>query len=257
VVILALGYYLLRPSQPEPMGEASTPAERYLTSQIVASALQMVDTSQRLMTAHPLAGYPPKISAPRAAARGGNAASAGSPSEPYRRDVHSKTHGCLQATFTVSDHLDSRLRHGLFSNPRPYDAWIRFSSGNEYPQPDSTPDARGMAIKILRVEGRKLLEDDGLPPAQTQDFALMNATQFFIRNIAEYNEFTQYLGSGFGLGARYGYFLGGWPIPHPSKMHLREMLLAKKTLKAAPDSLLNTQFYSVSAFKLGPQENVK
>jgi len=35
------------------------------------------------------------------------------------------------------------------------------------------------------------------------------------------------------------------------------MWLALKTLKAAPDSLLNTQFYSVSAFKLGPELNVK
>jgi hypothetical protein len=35
------------------------------------------------------------------------------------------------------------------------------------------------------------------------------------------------------------------------------MMLAKETLKPAPDSLLNTQFYSVSAYKLGPQENVK
>lgn len=259
IVILALGYYLFRPSPPEPMGEATTPAERYLTSQIVASALKMVDDSQRLMTAHPLAGYPPKVSPSGAAAQGANPASPSASSEPYRRDVHSKTHGCLRATFTVLNNLDSRLRHGLFANPDlpPYKAWIRFSSGKEYPQPDSKPDARGMAIKVMGVEGPKLLEDDGLPPAGTQDFALMNATQFFIRNITEYNEFTKYLGSGFGPGANYGYFLGGWPLPHPSKMHLREMMLAKRTLKAAPDSLLNTQFYSVSAFKLGPQENVK
>jgi len=33
--------------------------------------------------------------------------------------------------------------------------------------------------------------------------------------------------------------------------------LAKKTLKKAPDSVLNTQFYSVSAYTLGSQENVK
>jgi catalase len=35
------------------------------------------------------------------------------------------------------------------------------------------------------------------------------------------------------------------------------MMLAKGTLKKAPRSLLNTEFYSVSAFKLGSQENVK
>ena len=245
VVILALGYYLFRPSPRGPMGEYSSANEEYLTSQIVASALTMVNMSQRYSTTHPLAGYPPKA-----------AASNNASSQPYRRDVHSKTHGCIKATFTVLENLDSRLRYGIFANPGAYESWIRFSSGKEYPQADSIHDARGMAIKVMGVPGKKLLEDDGLPPAGTQDFLLMNATQFFIRNITEYAEFTKYLGSGLGIRANYGYFLGGF-TPDFRKWHLREMMLAKKTLKAAPDSLLNTQFYSVSAYKLGPQENVK
>jgi catalase len=257
LVILALGYYLFRSSPRGPMGEYSSADEEYLTSQIVASALQMVDKSRQYMVSHPLAGYPPKGTAP-GAAQGGNAAS--SSSQPYMRDVHSKTHGLVKATFTVLDNLDPRVRYGIFANPtpksKPYEAWIRFSSGNEYPQPDSTPDARGMAIKVMGVKGEKLLDDYGVPHADTQDFALMNATQFFIRNIEEYNEFTKYLGSGFGFRARYGYFLGG-PSLRVSKWHLHEMMLAKRTLKKAPHSLLNTQFYSVSAYKLGSQENVK
>lgn len=237
------------------MGEYSSPSEDILTAQIVASALRMVNMSQQYMVGHPLPGYPPKVAAANAAAQGaGTPPSA--PSQPYRRDVHSKTHGCIKATFTVLDNLDSKFRYGLFANSGPHQAWIRFSSGNEYPQPDSTKDARGMAIKVMGVPGRKLLQEDGLPPAGTQDFALMNATQFFIRDIDEYNEFTKYLGSGFGARAKYGYFLGGF-TPDVRKWHLREMMLAEKTLKAAPDSLLNTQFYSVSAFKLGSQENVK
>ena len=244
VVIAAIGYYLFRPSPPGRMDEYTTPGEDYLTAQIVASALAMVNMSQQYSAAHPLPGYPP---------RAGNGATG---STPYRRDVHSKTHGCIKATFTVPDNVDARFRYGLFANPGKYDAWIRFSSGNEYPQPDSTHDARGMVIKVMGVKGKKLLEDDGLPPADTQDFPLMNATRFFIRNIDEYNEFTKYLGSGFGAKAKYGYFLGGF-TPDFRKWHLREMMLAEKTLKAAPDSLLNTQFYSVSAYKLGPPNNVK
>jgi catalase len=256
VVIAALGYWLLRPGPREPMGEHSSPSEEYLTAQIVASALRMVNMSQRYTTAHPLPGYPPKVATAGAATPAGGATAAAPSAVPYRRDVHSKTHGCIKATFTVLDNLDSRFRYGLFANPGEYEAWIRFSSGNEYPQPDSTHDARGMAIKVMGVPGKKLLEEDGLPPAATQDFPLMNATQFFIRDINEYNEFTKYLGSGLGWRAQYGYFLGGF-TPDFRKWHLREMMLAKKTLKPAPDSLLNTQFYSVSAFKLGPQNNVK
>ena len=261
VVILALGYYLFRPSPRGPMGEYSSANEEYLTSQIVASALTMVNMSQRYSTTHPLAGYPPKAAASNSGATGvspvrSGASPSGPTPQPYRRDVHSKTHGCIKATFTVLDNLDSRLRYGIFANPGSYEAWIRFSSGKEYPQADSIHDARGMAIKVMGVPGKKLLEDDGLPPAGTQDFLLMNATQFFIRSITEYAEFTKYLGSGLGARANYGYFLGGF-TPDIRKWQLREMMLAKKTLKAAPDSLLNTQFYSVSAFKLGPQQNVK
>jgi catalase len=255
VVIVALGYYLVRGGAPERMGECTSPAEENLTAQIVASALTMVNMSQQYSTTHPLAGYPPKVANSKTGSKSGSGV-AGAVPQPYRRDVHSKTHGCLKATFTVPDNLDSALRFGLFANPGRYQTWIRFSSGKEYPQADSVHDARGMAIKVMGVKGRKLLEDDGLPPAGTQDFPLMNATQFFIRNITEYAEFTKYLGSGLGVRANYGYFLGGFTLD-ARKWHLHEMMLAKKTLKPAPDSLLNTQFYSVSAFRLGPQEYVK
>ncbi len=259
IVIMALAYFLFRSSPPGPMGENISADEEYLTSQIVASALSMVNMSQKYTTAHPLPGYPPKVAAANNPGGTTGVPPAGNTlnSQPYRRDVHSKTHGCLEATFTVLDNLDPKLRYGVFAKANvPYHAWIRFSSGHEYPQPDSVNDARGMAIKVMGVPGKKLLEDDGLPPADTQDFALMNATQFFIRNIKEYNEFTKYLGSGLGFRAEYGYFLGGFTLDF-RKWHIREMFLAKKTLKAPPDSLLNTQFYGVSAYKLGPENNVK
>ena len=42
-----------------------------------------------------------------------------------------------------------------------------------------------------------------MPHAETQDFVMMNATQFFILNLPEYKVFTQYLGE----GSNYGYFL--------------------------------------------------
>jgi hypothetical protein len=265
VVIVALGFYLLRAGPPELMGEYTSPNEEYLTAQIVASALTMVNMSQQYSTAHPLPGYPPKVAASHTSSGGvqgvasvepGRTSPSGAVAQPYRRDVHSKTHGCLKARLTVLDGLDSSLRFGLFAKPASYETWIRFSSGKEYPQADSVHDARGMAIKVMGVPGKKLLEDDGLPPADTQDFALMNATQFFIRNIEEYAEFTKYLGSGLGVRANFGYFLGGLTLD-VRKWHLHEMMLAEKTLKPAPDSLLNTEFYSVSAYKLGPQGNVK
>ncbi len=259
VVLAALAYYFLLRSKPlGPMGEVVSPDETYLTAQIVASALSMVDASHQTMASKPLAGNPPGVTATTyPTATSANAV------QPYRRDVHAKTYGCVKATFRVLDNLDPKYRQGIFANPDEYQAWIRYSSGSTLVQKDDVRDARGMAIKLMGVHGRKLMEDDGVPHAETQDFVMMNATQFFILNLPEYKVFTQYLGE----TSNYGYFLGGFtpdlPTKHWSRIfnlggyHPRELMLAMKTLKPPPDSLLDTQFYSVSAYDLGTQSVVK
>ena len=259
VVLAALGYYFFLRSQPlGPMGEVVSPDETYLTAQIVASAVSMVNASHQTMAAKPVPGNPPGT--PATAYPTSTSANA---IQPYRRDVHAKTHGCVKATLHVLENLDPKYRQGVFANPGQYDAWIRYSSGNTLVLRDSVKDARGMAIKLMGVPGRKLLEEDGVPHAETQDFVMMNATRFFILNLPEYLIFTRYLGE----GSNYGYFLGGFTPDLPQKnwskifsfssYHPHEMMLALKTLKPPPDSLLNTQFYSVSAYKLGAENVVK
>jgi hypothetical protein len=253
IVILLVVYFVFFRSQPlGPMGEVVSPNEDTLTAQIVASAIRMVDQSHAVMVAKPVPGNPPGMPEGRL-----------SDHQPYRRDVHAKTYGCLQAKFKVLPNLDLIYRYGIFAEPKEYEAWVRYSSGNTHVQDDREKDARGMAIKVMGVPGRKLLEDDGVPHAETQDFVLMNATQFFILNLPEYLSFTNYLGQ----GSNYGYFLGGFTPDLPQKnwsklfnfkgYHWNEMRLALKTLKAPPDSLLNTDFYSVSAYTLGSQQYVK
>jgi catalase len=218
----------------------------------------MVDASHQTMAAKPLPGNPPGapvVTYP-------TPTSANAP-QPYRRDVHAKTYGCVEATFRVLDNLDAKYRQGIFATPAEYHAWIRYSSGSTLVQNDSVRDARGMAIKLMGVPGKKLMEADGVPHAETQDFVMMNATQFFILNLPEYLVFTQYLGE----GSNYGYFLGGFTPDLPQKnwrklfnfsnYHPREMMLALKTLKPPPDSLLNIQYYSVSAYQFGSQNFAK
>ncbi len=62
--------------------------------------------------------------------------------------------------FRVDPDIKSELRVGAFSEPgREYNAWIRFSNGNSERQNSRLPDARGMAIKLMGVEGLKLLDD--------------------------------------------------------------------------------------------------
>ncbi|WP_105188911.1 catalase family protein [Pseudoalteromonas sp. T1lg48] len=188
---------------------------------IISSAVQMVDRSQ----------------------------AATAPS-PYRRDVHAKAHGCVKATFSVPALSDARLRHGIFAEPSQYQAWVRFSSGDTRPQADGVKDARGMAIKVMGVDGKKLLplEQD----AQTQDFVMINSDVFFIKDVAEYAKFMQYQAQ----GSKFGYFFNdfNWNI---FKWHLRSLYLGAKTLKPAPDSLLTEQYHSLSAYRLGAEQFMK
>jgi len=70
----------------------------------------------------------------------------------------------VEAVFRVEAELRPELCHRVFVPGREYRAWIRFSNGNSERQRAWLPDARGMAIKLIGVEGPKLIEDE----AQTQ-----------------------------------------------------------------------------------------
>ena len=108
------------------------------------------------------------------------------------RGVHAKDHGCVKAVFEVEPSLDVEYRVGVFSEPgRRYDAWIRFSNAATLVLPDDpkgrdgkpTPGSRGMAIKLLGVQGTPLLPPHG---ALTQDFLLVNHPVFAFANVEDY-----------------------------------------------------------------------
>jgi hypothetical protein len=97
------------------------------------------------------------------------------------RDVHSKTHGCVKGFFVVEPDLPQEFRVGVFGAPHRFPAWIRFSNAGGFAPvggtvADSVRDVRGMAIKLLGVPGKKLLE--GEEDATTQDFLLFTAKEF-------------------------------------------------------------------------------
>lgn len=102
-----------------------------------------------------------------------------------RRDAHPKTHGLVVAEFVVLDDLPYTLRHGVFEEPRTFDAVIRFSAGDVAPYPDTrVPRSGGMAIKLFGVEGEKLLERER--HASTQDFIMINFPGFLARSFQSY-----------------------------------------------------------------------
>lgn len=95
-----------------------------------------------------------------------------------QRDVHMKMHGLMRAEFTVADDLPPELRVGLFAQPATYPAWVRFSNSANASNPDRKGDIRGMAIKLMAVPGRKVLDGAGGPDSATHDLILISAANF-------------------------------------------------------------------------------
>ncbi|USA45189.1 catalase family protein [Acinetobacter sp. C26M] len=111
------------------------------------------------------------------------------------RDAHPKAHGCVRAEFHVSKSLPSNLAKGIFIPDKTYSAWIRFSNASgDATQADNKKDARGMAIKILGVTGKKIMESDD--QAMTQDFIMINHPVFFVDKPDRYLSFIQNINSG-------------------------------------------------------------
>src|SRR5262249_50680255 len=88
---------------------------------------------------------------------------------PVRRGQHPKHHACVRARFVVEPSLAPGYRSGLFQPGKVYDAWVRFSNGVQ--TDDRKPDAHGMAVKLVGVEGPKVLEAE--KDATTHDFVMV------------------------------------------------------------------------------------
>ncbi len=88
------------------------------------------------------------------------------------RDASAKNHGILKATVQVYNNLPEPLAQGVFKVARIYPAIIRFSTSFGAIQPDKKSFLRGMAIKLIGVEGNKFLPEE--KDALTQDFLLAN-----------------------------------------------------------------------------------
>ena len=164
----------------------------------------------------------------------------------YQRDAHSKAHGCLRADMEVLQN-DEKYRYGLFAKPARYQTWVRFSNGTTPEVADYKKDARGMAIKVMGVEGKQLLP--GQLAGTTQDFLMINSPRFFIRRIDEYMQLEHYVSD----GQKFKYFFGGWSL-NPFKWKLRQLYVANSTIAAPPVTPFSTQYFSMSPYKLGPHD---
>lgn len=139
------------------------------------------------------------------------------------RDAHPKAHGCVAGTFTVQDSIPGTMKYGVFAKPRSFPIWIRYSNGSVTPKADKEGDIRGMAIKLMNVEGIKLLEDE--KNEKTQDFLLISNPVLPVGDPQEYLDlfeaaFDKRIFSYIFLGGRFGALkrlnaIRGLQVPSP------------------------------------------
>jgi catalase len=90
------------------------------------------------------------------------------------RAVHAKAHGILQGVLTVDEGLPPELAQGLFARPGEHKVYLRLSTNAGDILPDEIGLPRGLAIKVLDVEGPRLAGAEGT----TQDFVMVNGPVF-------------------------------------------------------------------------------
>jgi catalase len=90
------------------------------------------------------------------------------------RSVHAKAHAILKATLSVRDGLPAEFAQGLFARPGIHPVYMRISTNAGDILPDAVSLPRGVAVKVLDVDGERLPDAEG----STQDFVLVNGPIF-------------------------------------------------------------------------------
>jgi hypothetical protein len=165
------------------------------------------------------------------------------------RDAHAKSHGVVAGELRIQPDLPEHLAQGLFATGRTYPVIVRFSTAPGDLRSDQVPVQRGMAIKVIGVDGPRAV-DDGLA---TQDFLLVNHPTLPFGTIGEYAKLQKLLEQQprqsdqqlqvTGLAARTAArVLGqlGRPLPP-----------AIETLAAANNHILGETFHSMAAIRYG------
>lgn len=158
------------------------------------------------------------------------------------RDAHPKAHGCVRAEFRVAPTLPPALAHGLFIPGASYPAWIRFSNGaRDATRPDIKGDARGIAIKLMRVPGESLLSEDDAGLGATQDFILISHPVFFANDPRRYLSVVT-LASSDSAASK---------LLIPFHLGFRGSLIALKTSRTVISHPLQARYWSTVPYQLG------
>ena len=167
----------------------------------------------------------------------------------FHADVHVKTHGYAQGEFRVPPNLPEELAQGLFEHEGVYPTVVRFSNAASQAMFDAIPDGRGMAIKVLGVEGEVVLADEQRGP--TQDFVMINHPVFFARNVKDYLRLEEVLvqADDSSVATLQGGLTGGdW---NPLHWHWREMLTVARIAGQLPSHPASNTYFSMAPIRYG------
>ncbi|WP_103071390.1 catalase family protein [Aquimarina sediminis] len=160
------------------------------------------------------------------------------------RHFHPKMHGCLKAQFVVKDTIPDDKKVGLFKEAKTYDAWIRFSNAPPTKKSDKRATSRGMAIKVLGVEG-EVIEKDEIEE-KTQNFLMTTSPVLSVGNVKNYKKAIYALTKGPLRMLLYGINPFNWRVIAIT------LLRAKKHT-----NLLNVEYFTGSPFLFGNKGVVK
>lgn len=158
------------------------------------------------------------------------------------RGLHRKQLLGLNATFEVLGDLPAYAKHGLFAQPRKYDAWVRLSNGGMRVQEDSKPDIRGFALKVRGLKGPGALGTE----TNCQDFLLINLPAFSSPKSAEFVALVSHLAQ--GPLSVLGYLFKTYGFSGA----LARMKKAKQSFGRPFSGFATEKFYTAAPIKCGP-----
>ena len=98
------------------------------------------------------------------------------------RWVHAKAHGSLRGRLTVAPGRPPELAQGMFATPGEHEVYMRLSTNAGDVLPDAVGLPRGLAMKVLDVEGERLPGAEG----RAQDFIMINGPVFQNKNAHQF-----------------------------------------------------------------------
>lgn len=110
-----------------------------------------------------------------------------------KRGFHAKQLGCARGFFEIDRNIAADLQKGVFIPGKRYEILARYSAGLGTVAHDSVPDVKGLAVKLLNVDGPKLihnlLPEENLPASRSVDFTMTNVPTFGTKDSKDFMDF--------------------------------------------------------------------